>query len=215
MNILKTCTDISRKGIWNKNIQSKIPSISGANKTNQTEDLKTYTRKQFSTIAKTSNGKFPMIQVCKNLKTIPATRYLHIKFDPADIARSITVTEEVTLQKLGFADKKEAASLSNDEVVKQINDKLIQIFGVKSKEEIGTMEGKDILAKLDSVFKVREDNQPHVDYPAWLLPMLELPDLKMWEVSRQAFMDRSPGKGWIVFKGYFDTLNRLKKEGDI
>ena len=45
--------------------------------------------------------------------------------------------------------------------------------------------------------------------------MLELPDLKMWEVSRQAFMDRSPGKGWIVFKGYFDTLNRLKKEGDI
>ena len=49
----------------------------------------------------------------------------------------------------------------------------------------------------------------------WLLPMLELPDLKMWEVSRQAWMDRSPSKGWIVFKGYFDTLNRLKKEGDI
>ena len=42
-----------------------------------------------------------------------------------------------------------------------------------------------------------------------------LPDLKMWEVSRQAWMDRSPSKGWIVFKGYFDTLNRLKKEGDI
>ena len=52
-------------------------------------------------------------------------------------------------------------------------------------------------------------------FQAWLLPMLELPDLKMWEVSRQAWMDRSPAKGWIVFKGYFDTLNRLKKEGDI
>ena len=76
MNILKTCTDISRKGIWNKNIQSKIPSISGANKTNQAEDLKTYTRKQFSTIAKTSNGKFPLIQVCQNLKTVPGSYQL-------------------------------------------------------------------------------------------------------------------------------------------
>ena len=101
-----------------------------------------------------------------------AVRSLHIKFDPADIARSITVTEDVTIQKLGFADKKEAAGLSNDEVVKQINDKLLQIFGVKSKEEIGNMESKDILAKLDSVFKVREDNQPHVDYPVSIPSML-------------------------------------------
>ena len=50
---------------------------------------------------------------------------------------------------------------------------------------------------------------------AWLLPMLELPDLKMLEVSRKAWMDRSPAKGWIVFQGYFNKLNRLKKEGDI
>jgi len=215
MNILKTCVDISRKRIWNRNVQNKIPSLFDTNKINQSVDLKTDRKKQFSTVAKTSNGKFPLTQVCQTLNEVSVNRSLHIKFDPADIARSITVTEDVTLQKLGFADKKEAAGLSNDEVVKQINDKLIQIFGVKSKEEIGNMESKDILAKLDSVFKVREDNQPHVDYPAWLLPMLELPDLKMWEVSRQAWMDRSPAKGWIVFKGYFDTLNRLKKEGDI
>ena len=57
MNILKTCADISRKGIWNGNINNKIPSISGANKSNQSEDLKIDTTKQFSTIAKTSNGK--------------------------------------------------------------------------------------------------------------------------------------------------------------
>ena len=92
-------------------------------------------------------------------------RYLHIKFNPAEIARSITVTEDITLQKLGFADKKEAANLSDEEVVKQINSKLLEIFGVNAKEDIATMESKDILAKLDSVFKVREDNQPHVDYP--------------------------------------------------
>ena len=43
--------------------------------------------------------------------------------------------------------------------------KLLEIFGVKSKEEIGNIETKEILAKLDSVFKIREDNQPNVDYP--------------------------------------------------
>ena len=43
--------------------------------------------------------------------------------------------------------------------------KLLEIFGVKSKEEIRNIETKDILAKLDSVFKIREDNQPNVDYP--------------------------------------------------
>ena len=70
MNILKRSVDISRKGIWNKDIQNKIPSISGTNKTNPSADLKTDTIKQFSTIAKTSNGKFPVIQVCQTLKTI-------------------------------------------------------------------------------------------------------------------------------------------------
>ena len=63
--------------------------------------------------------------------------------------------------------------------------------------------------------KVFLQNVFFFSFQTWLLPMLELPDLKMWEVSRQAWMDRSPSKGWIVFKGYFDTLNRLKKEGDI
>ena len=73
MNILKTCADISRKGVWNKNIKNKIPSISGANKANQSDNLKIDTKKQFSTIAKTSNGKFPVIQVCQTLKTIPGS----------------------------------------------------------------------------------------------------------------------------------------------
>ena len=71
----------------------------------------------------------------------------------------------MTLQKLGFADKNEAASLSNEDVVNQINKKLLEIFGVNSKEEISNIESKEILAKLDSVFKIREDNQPNVDYP--------------------------------------------------
>ena len=92
-------------------------------------------------------------------------RTLHIKYDPAEIARSITVTEDVTLEKLGFANKNEAASLSNEEVVNKINAKLLEIFGVKSKEEIGGIDTKEILAKLDCVFKIREDNQPNVDYP--------------------------------------------------
>ena len=43
-----------------------------------------------------------------------------------------------------------------------MNAKLLEIFGVKSKEEIGYMESKEIIAKLDSVFKSREDNQPNV-----------------------------------------------------
>ena len=92
-------------------------------------------------------------------------RNLHIKVDPADVARSITVTEDVTLQKLGFENKNEAASLSNQDVVNRINAKLLEIFSVNSKEEIGNMECKEILAKLDHVFKIREDNQPNVDYP--------------------------------------------------
>ena len=70
MNILKTCVDISRKGIWNKNVQNKIPSLSGTNRTNQSVDLKTDRKKQFSTVAKTSNGKFPVIQVCQTLKAV-------------------------------------------------------------------------------------------------------------------------------------------------
>ena len=71
MNILRTCVDISHKGIWNKNIQSKVPLISGAKRTNQSVDLKTDRKKQFSTVAKTSNGKFPVIQVYQTLITVP------------------------------------------------------------------------------------------------------------------------------------------------
>ena len=93
------------------------------------------------------------------------SRALHIKYDPAKIAKSIQVTEDVTLKKLGFANKNQFASLSNEEVVNQMNAKLLEIFGVKSKEEIGYMESKEIIAKLDSVFKTREDNQPNVAYP--------------------------------------------------
>ena len=50
-------------------------------------------------------------------------------------------------------------------MVNKINAKLLEIFAVKSKEEIGKIETKEILAKLDSFFKIREDNQPNVDYP--------------------------------------------------
>ena len=89
-------------------------------------------------------------------------RALHTKYDPAKIASNIKVTEDVTLKKLGFANKNEIASLSNEEVVNLMNAKLLEIFGVKSKEEIGYMESKEIIAKLDSVFKSREDNQPNV-----------------------------------------------------
>merc|ERR1712037_1021840 len=133
-------------------------------------------------------------------------RKLHIKIEPS---------EDVTIEKLGLNNKEEALKLSPDETVTVINNEILNIFRVSSKDEIAAMETKDILAKLDAVFKVRVDGQPHVDYPAWLLPMLELPDLKMLEVSRKAWMDRSPAKGWIVFQGYFNKLNRLKKEGDI
>merc|ERR1712203_293469 len=142
-------------------------------------------------------------------------RKLHIKIEPSEVVRSIAVTEDVTIEKLGLNNKEEALKLSPDETVTVINNEILNIFRVSSKDEIAAMETKDILAKLDAVFKVRVDGQPHVDYPAWLLPMLELPDLKMLEVSRKAWMDRSPAKGWIVFQGYFNKLNRLKKEGDI
>ena len=90
MNILKTCTDISRKGIWNKNIQSKIPSISGANKANQSDDLKIDTKKQFSTIAKTSNGKFPVIQVCQSLKTVSGS-YQSLQTYTSTLIKSINI----------------------------------------------------------------------------------------------------------------------------
>jgi hypothetical protein len=142
-------------------------------------------------------------------------RKLHIKIEPSEVVRSIAVTEDFTIAKLGLNSKEEALKLSPDETVTIINNEILNIFRVSSKDEIAAMETKDILAKLDAVFKVRVDGQPHVDYPAWLLPMLELPDLKMLEVSRKAWMDRSPAKGWIVFQGYFNKLNRLKKEGDI
>ena len=56
-------------------------------------------------------------------------------------------------------------SLSADDIVNQINGEILRIFGVNSKSDIAAMETKEILAKLDSVFKVREDNQPHVDFP--------------------------------------------------
>ena len=56
-------------------------------------------------------------------------------------------------------------SLSADDIVNQINGEILRIFGVNSKYDIAVMETKEILAKLDSVFKVREDNQPHVDFP--------------------------------------------------
>ena len=55
--------------------------------------------------------------------------------------------------------------LSPDETVTVINNEILNIFRVSSKDEIAAMETKDILAKLDAVFKVRVDGQPHVDYP--------------------------------------------------
>ena len=69
------------------------------------------------------------------------------------------------MEKLGFANKEEALKLSPEEVVSKINSGILKIFNVTSKSEISALESKDILAKLDSVFRVRVDGQPHVDYP--------------------------------------------------
>ena len=111
-----------------------------------------------------SEGKF-VWKLCDNFKTFAGVRNLHIKIEPSEVVRSIAVTEDVTLEKLGFATKEEALKLSPDEVVSKINSGILKIFNVTSKSEIGDLESKDILAKLDSVFRVRVDGQPHVDYP--------------------------------------------------
>ena len=92
-------------------------------------------------------------------------RKLHIKIEPSEVVRSIAVTEDVTIAKLGLISKEEALKLSPDETVTIINNEILNIFRVSSKDEIAAMETKDILAKLDAVFKVRVDGQPHVDYP--------------------------------------------------
>ena len=92
-------------------------------------------------------------------------RKLHIKIEPSEVVRSIAVTEDVTIAKLGLNSKEEALKLSPDETVTIINNEILNIFRVSSKDEIAAMETKDILAKLDAVFKVRVDGQPHVDYP--------------------------------------------------
>ena len=92
-------------------------------------------------------------------------RKLHIKIEPSEVVRSIAVTEDVTISKLGLNNKEEALKLSPDETVTIINNEILNIFRVSSKYEIAAMETKDILAKLDAVFKVRVDGQPHVDYP--------------------------------------------------
>ena len=96
-------------------------------------------------------------------------RKLHIKIEPSEVVRSIAVTEDVTISKLGLNNKEEAVKLSPDETVTIINNEILNIFRVSSKDEIAAMETKDILAKLDAVFKVRVDGQPHVDYPVSIL----------------------------------------------
>ena len=109
--------------------------------------------------------KFIIIKLMmKNLLFI-GVRKLHIKIEPSEVVRSIAVTEDVTIAKLGLNSKEEALKLSPDETVTIINNEILNIFRVSSKDEIAAMETKDILAKLDAVFKVRVDGQPHVDYP--------------------------------------------------
>ena len=102
--------------------------------------------------------------ILKNFLFI-GVRKLHIKIEPSEVVRSIAVTEDVTIAKLGLNSKEEALKLSPDETVTIINNEILNIFRVSSKDEIAAMETKDILAKLDAVFKVRVDGQPHVDYP--------------------------------------------------
>ena len=101
-------------------------------------------------------------------------RKLHIKIEPSEVVRSIAVTEDVTISKLGLNNKEEALKLSPDETVTIINNEILNIFRVSSKDEIAAMETKDILAKLDAVFKVRVDGQPHVDYPVSTYEILEI-----------------------------------------
>ena len=109
--------------------------------------------------------KFIIIKLMmKNLLFI-GVRKLHIKIEPSEVVRSIAVTEDVTISKLGLNSKEEALKLSPDETVTIINNEILNIFRVSSKDEIAAMETKDILAKLDAVFKVRVDGHPHVDYP--------------------------------------------------
>ena len=106
--------------------------------------------------------------ILKNFLFI-GVRKLHIKIEPSEVVRSIAVTEDVTIAKLGLMSKEEALKLSPDETVTIINNEILNIFRVSSKDEIAAMETKDILAKLDAVFKVRVDGQPHVDYPVSIL----------------------------------------------
>jgi len=192
---------IPRIRSWSKKVSRKIDSITGI-KSNSIEpaNLNSIIRNQFSSIVRAQNCNYFL--VCQDARPSLSRRALHTKCDPAKIASNIKATEDVTLEKLGFANKNQFASLSNEEVVNLMNAKLLEIFGVKSKEEIGYMESKEIIAKLDSVFKTREDKQPNVanltECPAWLLLMLELPDEKMYAVSHKAWMDSLPSKRWII-----------------
>ena len=102
--------------------------------------------------------------ILKNFLFI-GVRKLHIKIEPSEVVRSIAVTEDVTIEKLGLNNKEEALKLSPDETVTIINNEILNIFRVSSKDEIAAMETKDILAKLDAVFKIRVDGKPNVDYP--------------------------------------------------
>jgi len=211
MNVIRKSLDFSCSRLINQQCNTRrIYKISSLFETSKSTLSFSSLSKKTTTSPISNHGYLEALYV-QNM----GSRQLHIKIEPSEVFRSIAVTERVTVAKLGFGNNDEVLKLSPDEVVANINAEILKIFGVNSKNDIGNMETKDILTKLDSVFKIRVDGQPHVDFPAWLLPMLELPDLKMWEVSRQAWMDRSPSKGWIVFKGYFDTLNRLKKEGDL
>ena len=117
-----------------------------------------------TTVARFDEKFIIMKLILKNFLFI-GVRKLHIKIEPSEVVRSIAVTEDVTISKLGLNNKEEALKLSPDETVTIINNEILNIFRVSSKYEIAAMETKDILDKLDAVFKVRVDGQPHVDYP--------------------------------------------------
>ena len=156
MNFVKRSVEISFMRILSRNNPGRILKIS------PTFEISVL---NFSTLAqgKTANGF-----TTKN-GILPGTtfglRKLHVKVEPAELVRLIAVTEDVSLQKLGFAAKEDISKLSADDIVNQINGEILRIFGVNSKSDIAAMETKEILTKLDSVFKVREDNQPNVDFP--------------------------------------------------
>ena len=162
MNFVKRSVEISFIRILSRNNPGRILKISP---TFETSVLNLSFGTQFSTLAigKTANGF-----TTKN-GILPGTtfglRKLHVKVEPAELVRLIAITEDVSLQKLGFATKEEISKLSADDIVNQINGEILRIFGVNSKSDIAAMETKEILTKLDSVFKVREDNQPNVDFP--------------------------------------------------